>query len=140
MGFRPEPTVYNLSFEDTPLDGLHVKARCCSVGEYRKMLQVAINGGGKITEESLKENDWILELFGKHLVEWDLEDPETGVPVSPNMDGIHSIENRFMHMLVGAWQTALVTVPTNSPNESSDGDNSEEQSLGLGNASQSLKS
>lgn len=140
MGFRPEPTVYNLTFKDTPLEGLEVSATCCSVAEYRRMLQIAAASGGALTEESIKDNDWILELFARNLKSWNLEDPATGLPVSPNLEGMESIEHRFSLMLVSAWQTALVSVPTTSPEDSSSGENSEESSLGLGNQSESLQS
>lgn len=43
MGFRPEPTIYNLSFSGTPLDGLHVRASTCTVDEYNRMLKAAVS-------------------------------------------------------------------------------------------------
>jgi hypothetical protein len=141
MGFRPEPTKYNLTFDGTPYEGLNVKATCCTVGEYRRMLQVAAaDRTGGITEEGLKGNDWILQLFADNLVSWDLEDPATGLPVSPNLDGINSQEQRLITILLTAWQIALTTVPTSLPNVSPSGETSEEQSLGLGSASSSLPS
>jgi hypothetical protein len=144
MGFRPQPTIYNLTFEGTALDGLHVKMSCCSLGEYNEMLMAAVSspepddeGNIKISPDLLKDNDRILELFRNHLVSWDLEDL-AGQPVPTDQDGIDSQERTIITQLMMAWQTAMVAVPNPSKTESSDGSTSVEQSLGLGSASESL--
>lgn len=139
MGFRPEPTTFNLTFDGTPLEGLHVKATCCTVAEYRRILQIAASSGGSITEDAIKDNDWVLELFASNLQSWDLEDPKTGLPVTTDVDGLNSQEHRFVVMMISAWQTALVSVPTTSSSESDSGGTSAEASLGLASSSQSLQ-
>lgn len=159
MGFRPEPTIYNLSFQGTFLDGLHVRASCCTVAEYNTMLRAAtgmppINTNvsddpdelqrlaaelSLRSEAMVSNNEKILELFANHLVSWDLEDM-AGQPVPANRAGIDSQERTHISQIIQAWQTALVSVPNLSKTESSTGSISEEQSLGLGNASQSLPS
>lgn len=139
MGFRPEPTTFNLTFSGTPLDGLEIKATCCTVAEYRRILQIAASSGGTITEDAIKDNDWVLELFAENLQEWNLDDPKSGTPVSPNIEGLNSQEHRFVVMMISAWQTALVSVPTSSSTESDSGATSEEASLGLGSSSVSLQ-
>lgn len=140
MGFRPEPTTFNLTFDGTPLEGLQIKATCCTVAEYRRILQIAASSGGTITEQDIKDNDWVLELFAENLREWNLDDPRTGQPVSADIEGLNSQEHRFVVMMITAWQTALVSVPTTSSTESDSGASSEEATLGLASLSENLQS
>jgi hypothetical protein len=157
MGFRPEPTVYKLTFEGTALDGLTVRASACSVAEYTEMIRITTTQQAPIdtsqlktpediqrvsaeiqkrSEEVVRNNDRMLELFATHLVSWDLEDM-AGRVVPPTRDGIDSQERPLINQLIQAWQVALVSIPNPSKPDSSDGKISEEQSLGLGNLSQS---
>ena len=139
MGFRPEPTTFNLTFDGTPLEGLQIKATCCTVAEYRRIQQIAASSGGTITEQDIKDNDWVLELFAENLREWNLDDPRTGQPVSADIEGLNSQEHRFVVMMITAWQTALVSVPTTSSTESDSGASSEEATLGLASLSENLQ-
>lgn len=146
MGFRPEPTIYNLSFQGTPLDGLHVRMSCCSLGEYNEMLRAAAAGDGeadedrvKLTMDLIRNNERILELFVNHLVSWDLEDM-AGQPVPTTREGIDTQERTIIAQCIMAWQFAMVNVPNLSKPGSNDGAISEEQSLGLGNVSESPQS
>lgn len=143
MGFRPEPTIYNLSFQGTTLDGLNVRMSCCTLGEYNEMLRAAFAGGEpdnegnvKFTPELLKANDRVLELFLNHLVSWDLEDM-AGRTVPISQEGIDSQERTIIAQLVNAWQSAMVNVPNPSKAASNGGATSVEQSLGLGSISES---
>jgi hypothetical protein len=141
MGFRPEPTVYSLSFQGTPLDGLHVRAGCCTLGEYNQMLAAGTGAPGsdsddmearvKNVEIMIQNNEWIITLFLKYLVSWDLEDL-SGQPVPTTRTGLDSQERSLIAMVIAAWQTALVTIPNLSSAESPSGGTSEEQQLGLG--------
>jgi hypothetical protein len=144
MGFRPSPTVYNLSFQGTPLDGLHVRMGCCTLGEYDEMLRAAVMGFGeedeegntKLTPEILAKNDRIIDLFSNYLLSWDLEDV-LGNEVPTTREGINSQERTIIGQLISAWQSAMVNIPNQSKPESKDGGTSEEQSLGLGSISES---
>lgn len=143
MGFRPEPTIYNLSFQGTPLDGLHVRMSCCSLGEYNEMLRAAFLGGEpdedgniKLEPKMLEANDRIFELFLNHLVSWDLE-TMAGEPVPISQEGLDSQERQLIAQLITSWQAAMVSVPKTSNEASNNGATSEERSLGLGNISES---
>lgn len=143
MGFRPEPTVYNLSFQGTPLDGLHVRMSCCTLREYNSMLRAAVDapepdaeGNIRLTSEMLQDNEKVLDLFIKYLISWDLEDM-AGEPVPTTRDGIDSQERTLVNQLITAWQFAMVNIPNPSKPESNAGEISEEQSLDLGSVSES---
>lgn len=140
MGFRPQPTIYNLSFKGTALDGLHVSMSCCTIKENAEMLKASVREEGEnpgVTEDDLRDNDRILELFCNHLVSWDLEDL-AGQPVPTNRDGVDSQERTIIAQLISAWQVAMVSVPNPSKPESNSGAISEEESLGLGTSSENL--
>lgn len=145
MGFRPEPTVYNLSFQGTPLDGLHVRMSCCTIGEYNEMLRAAASGEEgeeekvRVTLDLLRDNDRILQLFVNHLISWDLEDM-AGQPIPTTREGIDSQERTIIAHCITAWQFAMVNVPNLSKPGSNAGETSEEQSLGLGDVSESPQS
>jgi hypothetical protein len=143
MGFRPEPTIYNIGFEGTPLDGLKVRMSCCTLAEYNFMLRSALIGGEpdadgnvKIEPAMLDANDKIIELFLNHLVSWNLEDM-AGRPVPTTQEGLDAQERTMIGQLISAWQTAMVNVPNPSNTPSSNGVTSEEQSLDLGSISES---
>ena len=54
MGFRPEPTVYKLTFDGTALDGLTVRASACSVAEYTEMIRISTNQQAPVDTSKLK--------------------------------------------------------------------------------------
>lgn len=135
MGFRPEPTIYNIDFgEDSPLYGLHVRASACTVREYNKMLRMSMVEGG-ITADVVEGNDWILQLFANYLVSWDLEDYITGEQVKTDLDAILSQERGVIAQIIMAWQMAIVSVPKPSKPNSNDGAILAESSLRLGDVS-----
>ncbi len=136
MGFRLEPTIYNLSFAGTPLDGLHVRMSCCTLKEYNNMLRASMMEG-EVSVELLEKNEEILDLFVNHLVSWDLEDM-AGRPVPVTRDGIDEQERTVIAQLIQAWQIAMVNIPNPLSSQSSNGETSAEQSLGLGSASENL--
>jgi hypothetical protein len=127
MGYTPEPTIYSLNFDDTPLKGLEVKVKCCSMAEFNSMLR---NSHADNLAELADKNSNTVELFLKNLVSWNLAFSD-GSPVPMTIEGVQSQEQPMVNQIVGAWQTAMVTVsaPLNLP--SPNGAISQEQSLGL---------
>jgi hypothetical protein len=143
MGFRPEPTIYNIGFEGTPLDGLKIRMSCCTLGEYNFMLRAAFIGGEpdeegnvKLEPEMLEANDRIVDLFLNHLISWNLEDM-AGQPVPTTHEGLDAQERTIIGQLISAWQTAMSSLPNRSKQPSSNGATSQEQSLDLGSISES---
>ena len=139
MGFRPQPTIYNLTFEGTALDGLHVRMSCCTIKENAEMLKASVRNDETpgVTAQDLEDNDRILQLFCDHLVSWDLEDL-AGQAVPTNRGGIDTQERTLVAQLINAWQIAMVNVPNPSKTESNSGGTSEEESLGLETSSENL--
>jgi hypothetical protein len=139
MGVRPEPTVYNLTFsEETSLGqaGVKVKISCGSIREMNQMLRTK---NGATGEETADANDSVALLFLDHLIEWNL-DAKDGSPLPHTLEGISELEPGTISQMVTAWQVAMMSVPTILKKPSPNGSMSEEESLGLGNASENLSS
>lgn len=137
MGFRPQPVEYNLDFEEgDELHGLEVKIRSVTVREYNEMMRNGLKKG----EDGLKASDDLLELFVERLVAWNLEDPETGDPVPPTMDGLLSQDRRYIGRMVQAWQIALVGIPAALGKALNSGERSLEESLAMAISSENHQS
>lgn len=139
MGFTPKPTILKLVFdEDTPLHGLTVRARPCTVGEWNEMLEQSTekHTNGKEVKEA---NERIAQMFLDYAVDWDMEIPE-GSPLPLTMEGWKKIGNDHADLIITAWQFAMVSIPKPSNDKSPDGETSAEQELGLDNLSESLPS
>lgn len=136
VAFTPEPTVLKLVFEEgTPLHGLTVRARPCTVGEWHEILsQESVASSGP---EAVEINNKVAAIFLAHVISWDLEIP-AGNPVPLTMEGWNSIDNSHSNMLIAAWQIAMLGIPKSSKKTSSDGSSSVESSLELESLSSSL--
>jgi hypothetical protein len=139
VGFTPQSIILKLVFEkDTPLHGLVVRAKPCTVGEWNEMLLWSAEEK-KSPAEVASANDRIAELFLSHIVEWDLEIP-AGNPVPLTLEGWRTMDNNHADILITSWQMAMVGIPKISSENSDSGGTSEEQSLGLVELSESLPS
>jgi hypothetical protein len=137
VGFTPKSTVLKLVFdEDTPLHGLTVRAKPCTVGEWNDMLIWSAEQR-KNAADVAAANDRITELFLHYVVDWDLEIPE-GNPVPITLEGWRTIDNNFADLIITAWQVAMVGIPKTSKSESPAGGTSAEQQLDLESISESL--
>lgn len=139
MGFTPKSTVLKLVFEEgTPLHGLTIRARPCTVGEWNDMLTWSAEKHSNSREVAVA-NDRIAALFLEHVIDWDLEIPE-GEPVPLTLEGWRNLDNNHAGIIITAWQVAMVGIPKISSLNSSNGKTSEEQSLDLAKLSESLPS
>jgi hypothetical protein len=137
VGFTPEPTILKIVFdEDTPLHGLVIRARPCTIGEWNQLLSGA-DDEIKTGKERVENEDKLASVFLEHAVSWDLEIPP-GTPVPLTLDGWHTLERSWGNLIITAWQFAMVGIPKTSENGSSSGVPLEEASLGLASISESL--
>lgn len=133
--FIPEPTVYVLRFEDESMDGLVIRAKCCTVAEFNEMIRTGARGTD--IQNTADANDDVLKLFVEHLVEWNIGGTD-GKPLPMSMKALSTLESPFVNKILAAWQLAMVTVPKVSNSQSSNGKTSREASLGLGKSSKNL--
>jgi hypothetical protein len=116
-GFRRKRKTYMLDFSDTEWDGLQVKVRGLTTGEYLQI--VSLSGA---TDEDSKETELMLRMLSSHIVSWNLED--NGEPVGVSFEEIK--ENDFlMNMaIVNAWVAAISSVPEDVAKKSRTGNDS----------------
>lgn len=115
MGYRRQPTIYRLLFEE--YEGLEVMARSVSIDEYLKITRLADEMTTRPGEEQVKE---MFAWFAKRLVSWNLED-EDGTPVPATLHGLLGEELPFATAIVMAWVNKVVRVDPTSPPGSSPG-------------------
>jgi len=129
MGFRPEPTIYKLVFDEShPLYGLVVRVKCLTVREFSDMT-------GWIDDDSVtakQNNDRALQLFLDKVVEWNLENPEDGEPTSKTLEGIAVHEQPLVRELMRSWNKVMWQVSDELGKDSTNGNTSLERSLQLG--------
>lgn len=117
MSFKRKRKVYSLDFEDTEYDGLHVKVRGLTTGEYLDLVSLSAPN-----TEGDKETEQMLKLFASHLVWWDLEDEETGEPVPLTYEGIKSNDFTMNMAIINAWTDAIASVPEKTGKKSGSGE------------------
>ena len=137
MGFKPEQTIYHLTFEeDTTLAGLEVRILSCTIKELNK---ITSSNPDATDEEAAKQGDEMEDLIVSKLVSWNIEDKDDN-PVPVTKDGLETLEPSLLAAVIRSWQMAMVSVSTPLLSGSSNGRSLEEATLGLGSLSQSLTS
>lgn len=103
MSYTHKRKTYELDFDgEGDFDGLKVKARGLSVGQY---LQVAKLAEAK-DQEAANE---LLAKFAEALVEWNVQD-EDGNKLSTDLQGVSSCDFDFIMKIIAAWMTAVAGV------------------------------
>ena len=109
MGYRLEPKVYNLKFEDHP--GFELIARSVSVDELLTIMRLAGEMGEKTADEQIRD---LFGRFARQITGWNLEDAE-GKAIPHTLKGLLSLDDfGFVMSLITAWVEALsgTTGPT----------------------------
>ena len=115
MGYRRQPTVYRLIFQE--YEGLEVMARSVSVEELLKITGLA---NQMTSKPDNKQVEALFGFFAKRLVSWNLED-EDGKPVPATLKGLLGEELGFILNIVQAWVRAITGVSPPLLNGSSGG-------------------
>lgn len=115
MGFQRKRKVYRLDFTGTEYEGLEVKVRGLTTGEYFEL--VSLSGP---TDGGDKEVDGMVRMFAKHLVSWNLEDDEGSVPTT--YEAVKENDFTMTTTIINAWTDALAGVPRETAKKSLSGD------------------
>lgn len=118
MAFKRKRKVYKLDFEGTEYEGLEVKVRGLTTGEYLEIVSLSAPGAG----EGDKETEGMLRMFANHLVAWNLEDEETGELVPTTYEGVKTNDFVMNMYIVNAWTNALASVPASTEKKSVTGE------------------
>jgi hypothetical protein len=124
MAFRRKRKVYNLDFEGTEYEGLQVKVRGLTTGEYLEIVSLSAPG----TEDS-QETEGMLRMFANHLVSWNLIDDDTDAPVPTTYEGVTSNDFVMNMFIVNAWTEAIASLPEKTEKKLTSGDDSLVESI-----------
>ncbi|MCF3101420.1 hypothetical protein IPZ58_07480 [Streptomyces roseoverticillatus] len=133
MGYKRNPKVYKLRFQDGDMAGLEVTLRSVSVGQV-----IELGGLGADTSNG-ETVEQMVELLAERIVEWNLED-ENGAPVPPTLEALKNEDLDFVLAIINEWTSAAagVSAPLETPSPS--GETSLEASLPMEVLSPSLAS
>lgn len=114
--FKRKRKVYKLDFEGTEYEGLDVKVRGLTTGEYLEIVSLSAP-----STEGDKETEGMLRMFASHLVSWNLED-EDDKPVPTDYDGVKSNDFVMNMFIINAWTAAIASVPEKTEKKSLPGE------------------
>lgn len=117
MSFKRKRKVYNLDFAETEYDGLQVRVRGLTTGEYLELVSLSAPGA-----EGANETEKLLRFFALHLVSWNLEDEDTEEIVPQDYDGIASNDFSMNMAIINAWMDAMTSVPEKTEKKSGSGE------------------
>jgi len=123
--------------EGTPLHGLEIHARPCTIGEWNEIMISAERETDLKGAEAAASNDEFAQFFLSRVTSWNLELVE-GEPSPPNLDTWHKLDNGWGGLIIGSWQFAMMSIPRNSLKSSIDGSSSADQSPDLESVLESL--
>lgn len=113
MAYKRKRKVYNLDFEGTEYEGLEVKVRGLTTGEYLEIVSLSAPG-----TEGDRETEGMLRMFSNHLVSWNLLDEDTNLPVPTTYEGVTSNDFVMNMYIINAWTDAIATVPERTEKKS----------------------
>lgn len=115
MAFQRKRKVYKLDFEGTEYDGLEVRIKGLTTGEFLEL--VTLTGS---TSEGSGETEKLLKLLFTHIVSWNLQEDDEPVPMT--FEGIRSNDLAMNMRIIDAWTDAMVTVSKDAEKKSPSGD------------------
>jgi hypothetical protein len=104
-GYKRKRKTYRLDFSDTEWNGLEVRVKGLTTGEYLQLVQLSAT-----SEEGDSETEAMLKMFASHLISWNLEDDE-GDPIGTSFEDIKENDFTMNMSIVRAWTDALASVP-----------------------------
>lgn len=103
MGYKRNPKIYHLKWEDGDYEGLEVRIRSMSMGQ----LISARTGKGYNGKEDIEGS---VELLADRIVDWNLED-EDGQPVPATLEAIQEEDDDLILAVISRWMEAVSGVP-----------------------------
>lgn len=123
MGFRVPRKVYKLSFRDDELEGLEIRCRSGSMGEYMR-IEDMVDADTRTADEARE----LFDLFVGVIIEWNLEDDQ-GHTLPVTLDSLMQLPPGVVWDAIFAWMNAVSQVSAPLESQSNDGQQSLEASL-----------
>lgn len=115
-GYKRKRKTYKLDFTETDWDGLEVRVRGLTTGEYLQIVQLSASN-----EEGDRETEGMLKMFASHLISWNLEDDD-GDAIGTTYEDIKENDFTMNMSIISAWTNALASVPDRVEKKSTSGD------------------
>lgn len=128
-GFKAQPMRYQVTFEDSDLDGLECVFRGMPLGEFIELVRLGdllATREGRTPENIEAQYVRLSEL----LLSWNLEDDDDK-PVKPAYEALQALDFRYVQQIMRGYMRAFTAVPKASNGDSPSGETSPEQSLQL---------
>ncbi|MFD5814419.1 hypothetical protein [Streptomyces sp. NPDC127038] len=103
MGFKRNPKIYRLKWEDGDYSGLEVSIRSLNMGQ----LLEAKSGKSASGKDGLEGT---VELLADRIVDWNLED-EQGTPVPATLEAMKGEDDDLILDIINKWMEAVSGVP-----------------------------
>lgn len=133
MGFKRNPKIYRLKWEDGDYAGLEVSIRSLNMGQ----LLEAKSGKSANGKDGLEGT---VELLADRILDWNLEDEETGEAVPATLDAMKSEDDDLILDIINRWMEAVSGVPAPLDATSPSGEISQVASIPTEPLSESLAS
>lgn len=129
MGYKPNKKIFKLRFEDEEYAGLIVKAKSVKLGSFLGVASLTNLDTENIGPEDMEKFTGLFKAFATALVEWNLEDEDTGEPVPATLEGIQSQDVDFIMPIIKAWFGAIAGVSGPLGQRSPNGEQSPEPGI-----------
>lgn len=117
-GYRPEPKLYKITFEERP--GLIVRAKAATAGAFLKIARLHEQ------EPTLEESEDLFRAFAEVLVSWNLEFGDghelEGELVPTTFDGMMTQSMDLVNEIIVGWMEAVagISAPLDQPSSGGD--------------------
>ena len=143
MAYKAQRTIHNISFaENHTLHGLNMKTKTASIKEFATLAKMLTKIGSKFKQGIIPESgdealssvddavrawDSVTEIFASKLISWDMELDD--VPVPATLEGIKSLEDNLVMIVVEGWMEAIGGTPDPLERNSTNGESLPEVTL-----------
>lgn len=103
MGFRPKRAPFKLDFTGTELEGLEVTVRPVPMSVLQDIAVTVSSGDPSAFRH-------VATTLGYALESWNVEDDDDR-PVPCDLDGLMSMDPRFVVVVIRAWTAAVYGTP-----------------------------
>lgn len=128
MGYKKEPKIYKLVWNEGEYEGLIVRAKAMPLGKFLKLARLIDLDVKNITSEDIDSLNELFELFGSALVDWNVED-ENDIPIPATTESLYEQELDFVLAIVSAYTGAISGVSDPLDGQSTDGSQSLEAGI-----------
>ncbi len=126
MSFKVNTKSFRLKFEDGELEGLEVRAKSCSTGDFFEIAKIADSFDPK--DRDFEEVRKLFGMFANCLISWNIEGDDG--PIRPDVDGLLSLDLDLVLSILTAWMDAVAGV-TGPKEKNSNGGNDPKAVLNL---------